>query len=76
MEAPQGAKDAHCKCGVKLYPLTGVIIMLYALWALWEKRYIRNWIIIIIIIYLNLSYGGTLVSFQTHLMLNLKRTIQ
>ena len=48
MEAPQGAKDAHCKCGVKLYPLTGVIIMLYALWALWEKRYIRNGIIIII----------------------------
>ena len=50
MEAPQGAKDTHCECGVKLYPLTGVIIMLYALWALWEKRYIRNRIIIIIII--------------------------
>ena len=50
MEAPQGAKVTHCECGVKLYPLTGVIIMLYALWALWEKRYIKTRIIIIIII--------------------------
>ena len=43
MEAPQGAKFAHYKCGSKLYPVTGVIIIVKRLEQVYlEGRYIRN----------------------------------